>query len=59
MNPQRSEKEKDTGRSQKGFERRRNRTSSPPSHGGDKQHREGPTGQRPEDDFEDDDKSNE
>jgi hypothetical protein len=59
MNPQRSEKEKHTGRSQKGFERGRSRTSSSPSHGGDKQHRGGPTGQPSENDFEDDDKSNE
>jgi len=59
MNPERREKEKHPGRSQKGFERGRNRKSSTPPHGGDKQHREGPTGQQPEDDFEDDEKSNE
>jgi hypothetical protein len=59
MSPQRSEKEKATGRSQKGFERGRNRTSSTPPHGGDKRHREGPTGQRSEDDFENEETGNE
>src|SRR5262245_38886627 len=49
MNPQRSEKKKETGRSQKGFERSRKPT---PAHGQEHHRQEGPGGQHQQPDDE-------
>jgi hypothetical protein len=56
MNPQRSEKNKEPGRSQKGFERSRKGSSAP--HGQEHYRPEGPDVQReqPDDEFDDEEK---
>jgi hypothetical protein len=60
MNPQKSEKKKEAGRSQKGFERSRNPGSSP-TRGQEQRRHEGPAGQhrQPDDDLDNEERDEE